>query len=45
MTEDGTQDGSVVVSYTAEAGAPTVSATVSDACAGTVYRTGVLPAS
>ncbi|MET9441990.1 hypothetical protein [Streptomyces sp. NPDC006610] len=39
---DGTQDGSVVVSYTAEAGSPTVSATVTNACAGTVYRTGVL---
>ncbi|GEC06354.1 hypothetical protein SSP24_40090 [Streptomyces spinoverrucosus] len=45
MTEEGTKDGSVVVSYTAEAGAPTVSATVSNACAGTVYRTGVLSAS
>ncbi|QOV47681.1 hypothetical protein IPT68_19700 [Streptomyces chromofuscus] len=45
MTEDGTVDGSVVVSYTAEAGAPTVSATVPDACAGTVYRTGVLSVS
>ncbi|MBV7696113.1 hypothetical protein KWI83_10715 [Streptomyces sp. TRM70350] len=45
MTEEGTADGSVVVSYTAEPGAPTVSATVSNACAGTVYRTGVLSAS
>ncbi|MBG0853574.1 hypothetical protein I2W78_17410 [Streptomyces spinoverrucosus] len=45
MTEEGTKDGSVVVSYTAEAGAPTVSATVSNACAGTVYRTGVLSTS
>ncbi|MGP4086824.1 hypothetical protein [Streptomyces sp. KR55] len=45
VTEDGTADGSVVVSYTAEAGAPTVSATVANACAGTVYRTGVLSAS
>lgn len=45
MTEDGTKDGSVVASYTAEAGAPTVSATVPNACAGTVYRTGVLPVS
>ncbi|MGW1539125.1 hypothetical protein ACWCPM_02305 [Streptomyces sp. NPDC002309] len=43
MTEDGTKDGSVVATYTAEAGAPTVSATVPNACAGTVYRTGVLP--
>ncbi|MFE9649481.1 hypothetical protein ACFYO0_36305 [Streptomyces sp. NPDC006365] len=39
------QDGSVVVSNTAEDGAPTTSATVPNACAGTVYRTGVLAAS
>ncbi|MFD7434768.1 hypothetical protein [Streptomyces sp. NPDC059861] len=45
MTEVGTEDGSVVVSYTAEAGSPTVSATVPNACAGTVYRTGVLSVS
>ncbi|WP_405870659.1 hypothetical protein [Streptomyces sp. NBC_00005] len=42
VTEDGTQDGSVVVSHTTEAGSPTVSATVSDACAGQVIYTGVL---
>ncbi|MDW4907997.1 hypothetical protein RB628_22265 [Streptomyces sp. ADMS] len=43
VTEDGTPaDGSVAVSYTAEAGSPTVTATVSNACAGTVYRTGVM---
>jgi hypothetical protein len=43
VTEDGgTADGSVTVSYTAEAGSPTVSATVSNACAGTVYSTGVM---
>ncbi|MEU6810380.1 hypothetical protein ABZ920_15585 [Streptomyces sp. NPDC046831] len=42
---DGPADGGVVVSYTADGGGPTVSATVSNACAGTVYRTGVLPAS
>jgi hypothetical protein len=41
---DGPADGSVVVSYTAEAGSPTVSTTVSNACAGTIYRTGVLAA-
>ncbi|MER7838258.1 hypothetical protein ABTY98_20790 [Streptomyces sp. NPDC096040] len=44
FTEDGTADGSVVVSYTPEAGSPTGSATVTNACAGTVYWTGVLPA-
>ncbi|MGI5196120.1 hypothetical protein ACQEVY_21110 [Streptomyces sp. CA-288835] len=43
--EEGVQDGSVVVSNTAEDGAPTASATVPDVCAGTVYRTGVLAAS
>ncbi|MEU0677645.1 hypothetical protein ABZ330_33105 [Streptomyces sp. NPDC006172] len=42
LVEDGTADGSVVVTYTAEGGGPTVSATVTNACAGTVYRTGVL---
>ncbi|MFI1168302.1 hypothetical protein ACH4UM_33130 [Streptomyces sp. NPDC020801] len=43
--DGGTADGSVVVSHTAEAGSPTVSATVTNACAGTIYRTGVLAAS
>jgi hypothetical protein len=42
VREDGTQDGSVVVSNTAEGSGPTVTATVSNACAGTVYWTGVL---
>jgi hypothetical protein len=42
VTEEGTADGGVVVSYTPSAGSPTVSATVSNACAGTVYRTGLL---
>ncbi|MFI1764469.1 hypothetical protein ACH41H_20800 [Streptomyces sp. NPDC020800] len=42
VTEDGgTADGSVLVTDTAQTG-PTVSATVSNACAGTVYYTGVL---
>lgn len=45
LGSDDTADGSVVVSHTAEPGAPTVAATIPDACAGTVYRTGVLPAS
>ncbi|WP_425579557.1 hypothetical protein [Streptomyces coacervatus] len=44
MTADGTADGSVVVSHTTAAGSPTVSATVSNACAGTVIYTGVLAA-
>ncbi|MEU6992877.1 hypothetical protein ABZ953_19745 [Streptomyces sp. NPDC046465] len=44
-TDGGVAEGSVVVSLTAEAGSPSAGATVPDACAGTVYRTGVLPAS
>ncbi|MFH8775383.1 hypothetical protein [Streptomyces sp. NPDC017958] len=43
VTEDGaTADGSVLVTHTAQAGSPTVSATVPNACAGTVYYTEVL---
>jgi hypothetical protein len=42
VTEDGTADGSVVVTHTAHAGSPSTSATVSGACAGTIYRTGLL---
>jgi hypothetical protein len=45
LTEDGTADGSVTVTNTAEGGAPSVSATVSNACAGTVYWTGLLAGS
>ncbi|MEU0965832.1 hypothetical protein ABZ357_10535 [Streptomyces sp. NPDC005917] len=44
LTADGTADGSIAVSYTPEAGSPTGSATVPNACAGTVYWSGVLPA-
>ncbi|MEV5316795.1 hypothetical protein AB0K92_03815 [Streptomyces sp. NPDC052687] len=44
VTEDGVAGGSVAVSYTADAGAST-GATVTNACAGTVYYTGLLPAS
>ncbi|MGV9884029.1 hypothetical protein [Streptomyces sp. NPDC003006] len=43
--DGGVADGSVMVSLTAEAGAPSAAATVTNACAGTVYRTGILPAS
>lgn len=42
MREDTTADGSVTISLTAQAGAPTASVTVSNACAGVVYWTGVL---
>lgn len=44
-TEDGTADGSVVVSYKGEDGSATARATVPNACAGTIYRTGVLASS
>ncbi|WP_336246726.1 hypothetical protein [Streptomyces cupreus] len=42
VTEDGTTDGTVTVTNTAEPGAPTAQTTISGACAGTVYWTGVL---
>ncbi|MFI1444080.1 hypothetical protein [Streptomyces fructofermentans] len=42
MRTEGVADGKVVVSYTAEGGAANASVTVPDACAGTVYQTGVL---
>ncbi|MEU9453008.1 hypothetical protein [Streptomyces sp. NPDC048277] len=42
LPEDGTADGSIAVSYTPEAGSPTGSVTVTNACAGAVYWTGVL---
>ncbi|MER5951176.1 hypothetical protein ABT127_34580 [Streptomyces sp. NPDC001904] len=45
LGSDGSDGGSVVVSHTAEPGAPTAAATIPDACAGTVYKTGLLPAS
>jgi hypothetical protein len=45
LTEGGTLDGSVLVTNTAEGGGPSVSTTVSNACAGVVYWTGVLPSS
>ncbi|MFE4548619.1 hypothetical protein [Streptomyces sp. NPDC056785] len=44
LREDGVADGSVTVSYATDTGAST-SATVTGACAGTVYRTGILAAS
>ncbi|MFC9455789.1 hypothetical protein [Streptomyces sp. NPDC056983] len=45
VAEGPTADGSVSVSHTAEPGSPSSSTTIPNACAGTVYRTGVLPAS
>ncbi|MFF1460604.1 hypothetical protein [Streptomyces sp. NPDC058330] len=43
--DDVPADGSVAVTHTPETGAPTAETTISHACAGTIYRTGVLNAS
>ncbi|MFI8305327.1 hypothetical protein ACIF80_18140 [Streptomyces sp. NPDC085927] len=43
LTADGTVDGGVTLTYTPASGAGTATATVSNACAGTVYWTGLLP--
>ncbi|WP_326786514.1 hypothetical protein [Streptomyces sp. NBC_00151] len=45
LVEDGTLDGSVVVSSTAATGGALASVTVANACAGTVYHTGILASS
>ncbi|MEV6053918.1 hypothetical protein [Streptomyces sp. NPDC052107] len=42
MTEDGTADGSVQITHTAQGGSPSATATVTGECAGTVIYTGVL---
>ncbi|MFH8975180.1 hypothetical protein [Streptomyces sp. NPDC017890] len=42
VTEDGPAEGSVSVTYTPEGGSGSATATVTNACAGTVYWTGVL---
>ncbi|MEU9474595.1 hypothetical protein [Streptomyces sp. NPDC048191] len=42
MTEDGTADGSVQITHTAQGGSPSATATVPGECAGTVIFTGVL---
>lgn len=44
-TEGTPADGSVEVSHTAEPGGPQAATTIPNACAGTIYRTGVLDAS
>ncbi|MFD7285143.1 hypothetical protein [Streptomyces sp. NPDC059863] len=44
-TDGGTMDGTVAVSHTAEPGAPSGQTSISNACAGTIYKTGVLNAS
>ncbi|MGW8883138.1 hypothetical protein [Streptomyces sp. NPDC055749] len=43
--DGGTADGSIAVTHTPEAGAPVAETKISNACAGTIYRTGVLTAS
>lgn len=43
--DDVPAEGAVAVTHTPEAGAPTAETTISHACAGTIYRTGVLDAS
>ncbi|HWU09132.1 MAG TPA: hypothetical protein VN520_22585, partial [Streptomyces sp.] len=43
--DDSSADGSIAVTHTPEAGAPTAETTIANACAGTIYRTGVLDAS
>ncbi|MCX4676118.1 hypothetical protein OG413_12520 [Streptomyces sp. NBC_01433] len=43
--EGGAADGSVAVTHTPESGAPTAETKIDNACAGTIYRTGVLTAS
>lgn len=45
LGSDGSEEGSVSVSHTPEPGAPTAATTISNACEGTLYRTGLLPAS
>ncbi|MFI8947509.1 hypothetical protein ACIGO6_13440 [Streptomyces sp. NPDC053750] len=45
VTEDAPADGSVSVTYTPEGGSGSATVTVSNACAGTVYWTGVLAGS
>ena len=44
-TDGGSVDGSVEVTHTADPGGPKAAATIPNACAGTIYRTGVLDAS
>ncbi|MDT9682495.1 hypothetical protein RND61_10495 [Streptomyces sp. TRM76323] len=41
--EEGVADGSVTVTHTPGAGGPQAAATIPHACAGTIYRTGLLP--
>nr|WP_192806763.1 hypothetical protein [Streptomyces arboris] len=46
LYQDGSSaDGSIAVTHTPETGAPTAEAKIDNACAGTIYRTGVLPTS
>lgn len=40
--DGGTLDGSVAVTHTPEPGSQVAAATIPNACAGTIYRTGVI---
>lgn len=44
LRDGGTEEGSVSVSHVPEPGAPTTATTIPNACAGTIYRTGVIGA-
>ncbi|CAL9484420.1 hypothetical protein [Streptomyces sp. enrichment culture] len=43
MPREGTADGSVTVTHTPSVGGPQAATTIPNACAGTIYRTGLLP--
>ncbi|MFJ6996379.1 hypothetical protein ACISUF_19930, partial [Streptomyces sp. NPDC003090] len=44
LPAEDTADGSVTVTHTPGAGGPQAAVTIPNACAGTIYRTGLLPA-
>ncbi|MEU2179573.1 hypothetical protein [Streptomyces thermolilacinus] len=43
LPQEGTADGSVTVTHTPSVGGPQAATTIPHACAGTIYRTGLLP--
>ncbi|MEU0138155.1 hypothetical protein ABZ172_29600 [Streptomyces sp. NPDC006296] len=43
--DEGPADGSIAITHTPEAGAPAAETTITNACAGTIYRTGMLSSS
>ncbi|OEJ98023.1 hypothetical protein J116_012355 [Streptomyces thermolilacinus SPC6] len=44
LPQEGIADGSVTVTHTPSVGGPQAATTIPNACAGTIYRTGLLPA-